>query len=117
MGQLMARAARDKAQRVHDPLPRHHAHRAAPLTLQQRLEVAQGPDRHWQPIRLRPAVPCLLHTGPVIRRELGWTPSTRPVSEPVPSRADKAFLPDRDALGAGVEQPRDAGRCLPFPHQ
>jgi hypothetical protein len=71
MCQIMARAARAKAQVVHDAVHGHHTHCDAALSLQQRLQVAQRPDEERQAIRLRPAVERLLHKGAVLYGELG----------------------------------------------
>ena len=72
--QSLARARPDAP----SPSPRSRRCDAA-LPLEQRLQVAQGPDRDGQAVRLWPAVERRFHKGAVSLRELGWPAAARPV--------------------------------------
>lgn len=109
MRQLMARPAIAIAEVMHRTMHRIHAHRHPALPQEERLQIADTPDRDGQAIYLRPLLERRLQVRQVGLVQLGRPPAARAIPQPIPSFLLKPLAPHPHPLGRGVKEPRDLG--------
>lgn len=117
MREVMAWAPIAEAQVVHGPMQRVDAHRDVALALEQRLQIANTPDRHWHIIRVRPLLERRLQERPIGLAQGVRAAPTWAVHQPRAPLDRKALLPNVDAIRRGLQQTRRARLGLAFGDQ
>src|SRR5579859_6868193 len=114
MRQIVAWTAITKAQIVHGPMHGVDADHDPALPLEERLQVANAPNRHRQAVRLRPLVQRRFQERPIGRTQGMRAASTWAVHQASAAFNGKALLPDVDPIGRGMEQARRARLGMAF---